>query len=777
MARLHAVHGCRLGVDWTRARAFSLHTLFALCLVCGCGLARAQSAAALAITSGERGAQDIALPAQLGVEDVDALVAPLTDDQTRQLLLQALHERAVASEPTALDRASEGGLSRVLESLRAGSANAIASAAALSEALPRLRTIVQHAFILLTDLQGWPRMSAGLANLALMVLFGLIAAHLAGRVLRGFFSHASGSETTETVWFRFVALSVRAVPEVGQLLAFIVAGRGVSLLYFDRFDPMRLFLIGWFSALASAGAALLLARLLFAPNAAGLRLPHVLDRTARTVSSWFVSVVFVAAFFALNAGMFLLLAVPPVLVSVWEIVGAGLITGLTLLALRRGQTDADAGSAAAVRTPGGETAFSVSNHIGLVATCVLLLFAVWAGRTFAGESREAAAVVVAGLAFAGAWYARRVILRIRANNTGPGVSARPEGAFAGVPMGLIALGGIALVQAVLVDLVALAATPIGREVTGALLKVLVTLVVAGVIWTVLSRTISRYIEREHARAVEDSGDVSGDGEGGTHIVESRLGTLLPLFRGFALTVIAIITFMIVLSSFGVDIGPLLAGAGVVGIALGFGAQALVKDIISGIFFLIDDAFRVGEYIEFGEYRGEVERISIRSMRLRHHRGAVQTIPFGELLVVVNHNRDWVIYKQEFQVPYEADIEKIRKIVKRIGLALLEDPVHGPNFLAPLKSQGVRRVENGVLVICTKFTCKPREQFLLRRVVYQRVRDALYENGIALAHRRVQIELPESAQPLAEDSRRAVTAAAEAVIEDDTGTANPGVDGR
>ena len=262
------------------------------------------------------------------------------------------------------------------------------------------------------------------------------------------------------------------------------------------------------------------------------------------------------------------------------------------------------------------------------------------------------------------------------------------------------------------------------------------------------------------------GDAPEDSEGGSGIISSRLATLLPIFRGFALAVLVIITFMIVLSSIGIDIGPLLAGAGVIGIALGFGAQALVKDILSGIFFLIDDAFRVGEYIEFAEYRGEVERISIRSMRLRHHLGPVQTIPFGELLVVTNHNRDWVIYKQEFQVPYEVDIEKIRKIVKRIGLELLEDPVHGPNFLAPLKSQGVRRVENGVLVIGTKFMCKPREQFVLRRVVYQRVRDELYKNGIALAHRRVQIELPGPAENISDDVKRRAVAAAEIALEDE-----------
>jgi hypothetical protein len=106
---------------------------------------------------------------------------------------------------------------------------------------------------------------------------------------------------------------------------------------------------------------------------------------------------------------------------------------------------------------------------------------------------------------------------------------------------------------------------------------------------------------------------------------ARARTLRPLLRKFILGVLVVVWAMIALSAVGIDIGPLLAGAGVVGIALGFGAQTLVRDVVSGIFFLIDDAFRVGEYIEAGSLKGTVEGISIRSLRVRHHRGALHTI--------------------------------------------------------------------------------------------------------------------------------------------------------
>ncbi|MEM6987897.1 MAG: mechanosensitive ion channel domain-containing protein, partial [Pseudomonadota bacterium] len=628
--------------------AFSFLVLFLSALLPLSAQASSQSAAALAVSKGEPDAMTTTLPDDFSVDDVDSLVAPLTDDQTRQLLLQTLQRQA--SDRAVQEGASSEDVdfSSLLENLRAGSANAIASMDALIEALPRTGEIIEHAFILLTDLQGWPRMFAGVGNLALMIIVGLIAAWFAGRFLRSFLTAPAESHSPASQWEKLVALVVRAVPEIGQLVAFTIAGRIVSLLFFDRFDPMRLFLIGWFSALGIGGGALVLARVLFAPAAEKLRLPRLTDSVAKHVSKWFVAVVFTTAFCALNAGMFLLLAVPDVLVSVWHILCGFLIMSLTLATLKRTQHHIrDSVSSDPTHEP-LRSSFA-SNHVGLIMTGVIVLFAIWAARSFAGEIREAAGAGLAAVAFAAAWYTRRVGAQVRFMSQMPEHMHRFDAASTVLPAVFVGMGVIGLVQALFVDLASMADTPVGQEVTVALLKVAITIAVSALIWTVLSRIITRFIEREHAKAVEEVRDLTGDSEGGSRVVSSRLGTLLPLFRGFALTVVAIITFMIVLSSFGVDIGPLLAGAGVVGIALGFGAQALVKDIISGIFFLIDDAFRVGEYIEFDQYRGEVERISIRSMRLRHHRGAVQTIPFGELLVVVNHNRDWVIYKQEFQV--------------------------------------------------------------------------------------------------------------------------------
>jgi small-conductance mechanosensitive channel len=140
-------------------------------------------------------------------------------------------------------------------------------------------------------------------------------------------------------------------------------------------------------------------------------------------------------------------------------------------------------------------------------------------------------------------------------------------------------------------------------------------------------------------------------------------------------------------------------------------------------------------------KGTIEKLSVRSMRLRHHLGAVQTVPYGEINTVKNLSRDWVIMKLELRLPYDVDIEKVRKIIKKVGQKMLKDEETGPNMLQPLKSQGVMRVEESALIFRMKFTAKPGEQWVVRRVAYTNVRNALADAGIEFAHREVKVRLP------------------------------------
>lgn len=287
-------------------------------------------------------------------------------------------------------------------------------------------------------------------------------------------------------------------------------------------------------------------------------------------------------------------------------------------------------------------------------------------------------------------------------------------------------------------------------------EIIMILLIADLVWSLIKAFLD---ERMSASNQGNAGD-EGGGSG-----LSRVETLLPLLKNFAMTVIVIMVAMVTLSSLGVDIGPLIAGAGVVGLALGFGSQALVRDVVAGVFFLLDDAFRLGEYIEVENLRGRVENISIRSMQLRHHRGPLQTVPFGEIKSIVNHSRDWVIVKLEFRVPFETDVNKIKKLVKKLAAELLEDPLIGDSFIEPLKSQGVRRMEEFNMVIGLKYTSKPGEQFMIRKTVYQRVLAMFKENGIQMASRDVKVAVPEDATP--EQKQEAIAAAAQQVSEQQT----------
>ena len=165
--------------------------------------------------------------------------------------------------------------------------------------------------------------------------------------------------------------------------------------------------------------------------------------------------------------------------------------------------------------------------------------------------------------------------------------------------------------------------------------------------------------------------------------------------------------------------------------------------------------------------GNVEKISLRSLRLRHHRGLVHTIPYGEIPKLTNYSRDWVIMKLPLRVTYDTDVEKVRKLIKKLGVALLEDPIIGPDFIQPLKSQGVIEMQDSAMIIRVKFMTKPGDQWLVRKKVYEEIRALFEREGIRFAHREVTVRLADGkVSDLSDEERKAVTAAAQASIEEE-----------
>jgi small-conductance mechanosensitive channel len=306
----------------------------------------------------------------------------------------------------------------------------------------------------------------------------------------------------------------------------------------------------------------------------------------------------------------------------------------------------------------------------------------------------------------------------------------------GLRAALIILAALFLAYVWDIDLIQLTArdTVATRLIRGGLSAVVIILV-ADFLWR-LARAL---IDHKIAGAV-----VAGEIDSEEARRRSRLRTLLPILRNMLLVVVVAVAAMMVLSALGVEIGPLIAGAGVVGVAVGFGAQTLVKDIISGVFYLFDDAFRVGEYIQSGSYKGTVESFSLRSVKLRHHRGPLYTVPFGELGAVQNMSRDWVIDKMTIGITYDSDLDKAKKIIKQVGRELAADPEFGPKIIEPLKMQGVEQFGDYAIQIRMKMMTKPGEQFPIRRKAYAMIKKAFDANGISFAFPTVQVAQGEDA---------------------------------
>jgi small-conductance mechanosensitive channel len=266
-------------------------------------------------------------------------------------------------------------------------------------------------------------------------------------------------------------------------------------------------------------------------------------------------------------------------------------------------------------------------------------------------------------------------------------------------------------------------TPMTRIARG-LLEALVILVIADLLWQVVRVLID-------TRLAGDTPPIDNLDDDEIRR-RARLRTLLPVLRNFALFIVLVMAILSALAAMGLQIGPLLAGAGVVGIAVGFGAQTLVRDILSGVFFLLDDAFRVGEQIESGGLRGTVESFSLRSVKLRHLNGQLHTVPFGDLKAITNYSRDWVVENLHVVVTYDTDLDLLDRAVETVSEELMADPSVSAEMIEPLKSLGVQAMVDTGMQIGLMFKTRPGRQFAVRRVVFGRIKSAFVASGVRFA---------------------------------------------
>lgn len=677
------------------------------------------------------------LPEELTPETVDAALARLTDGEIRQLLRDELQRRAAENVDETAQAVSLGDLRTRAQDWLAGISQNVTRVLTAVGALDQRADRVEA--LLATASNGVGGMVvAFLAILGAAVVAAYVVVRLTER-WRDWLLATDGA----SYWDRLVRGTAFGALQIAPIIVFSTVIYAVAPQFEAELGPMvrEGFSYVWIfeAGVVNVWVAHVLFRRVFAPTAPQLRLANATDAAAQHM----YHLAAIGAFIGMGGWL---------LAGLWPMLGYGFAPAILTMAIAgtlvflyfaldvvRGFSDM---RLAMARLLGArDDAGNVTREILQAAAPWLVIayftfgYLYWLAQWLATGQQHLTGPVgtlLVGLALPAldklgdelAW----ALLRNRVDDRARRMHRVLRGAWR-VLLGLAATVAIARLWGY--DLLALAKGPAAPGWASAAFDIALTLLLGQLVWRLIQAALyqERYVAGGDMEEVDE--EVGGP---------SRLHTLIPMFRILLLLVLSVVVLMIVLSSLGVSIGPLLASAGIVGVAIGFGAQTLVRDIFSGMFFLIDDAFRVGEYIELeADLRGEVEAISIRSLQLRHHRGSVITIPFGELKSVTNHNRDWVIYKMPFRLEPDTDPLLVKKIVKRIGFELLEDPEHGPKFIEPLKSQGVFQIDDdSALIMRVKFKCRPRMQFVLRREVYHRLQAAFEAAGVRFARRKVEV---------------------------------------
>ncbi|MCA0906492.1 mechanosensitive ion channel [Ruegeria marisrubri] len=717
----------------------------------------------------------VSIPDDLTPEQVDDLVARMSDDQVRAILLERLD--AVAEKQAAEKANVEDPLTEISEIWAA----MVASWTHVLTTVPNIVTAQITAFSNFSDTFG----TTGVFTLMGLVLSVLVVGFIAEKLF--IFLTRRWHEATEAageadLWGAVRYLFRRFCREIAGLIVFYVViravGRGLLTTEQITYAAPFVFYLIWVPRLGAAAS-----RFVLAPEKPQFRLVNIDDHWAKYLHRNLIGLLiligftlFVVRFNALNG-----ITGDDTRIGFWLNAAIHVYIAVIAWTAREGLSQMMLG------TDPDHTKFDeeVAHYYPYFAIGVSV--AIWLLVEFLVAQRDPATLklLTSGAHFTTMFWLliapaldtliRGLVRHLQPPMSGEGPLA--ERAYRSAKRSYIRIGrviaGLVVVfmiaRAWHLDLRNVASAGVSAEVGGAVIEFLLIIAIGYILNEVVSLWINRRLAREQtaAEALDEEAGGEGGGAGG-----SRLATVLPLMRITAQITIAVIFGLLALGALGINITPLLAGAGVLGLAIGFGAQKLVADIVGGVFFLIDDAFRVGEYVDVGGTMGTVEKISVRSMQLRHHRGPVHTIPYGEIQKLTNFSRDWVIMKLKFTVPFDTDPNKVKKIFKKIGAEMMEDETHKDGFLQPFKSQGVFDFDDVGMIIRGKFMAKPGKQFTLRKEIFNRVKAAFKENGIDFARREVRVAIPglDDNENLTPEQKTAVGAAAAAQLNKDKGSA-------
>ncbi|MEP7063582.1 MAG: mechanosensitive ion channel domain-containing protein [Betaproteobacteria bacterium] len=697
-------------------------------------------------------AQAVALPATLTPESVRDLLSRLSDQQVRGLLLEQLDRAAKPSPaPGAGGMFAMGGMTQM-----AGMAGMVDQNAgtlrgrleALYAACVALPSTLRGVAIRLSTAnaeggaaepaQFWRR----LGELAAMLVAGWIALLIYRRALRNF--RARLMHPPANAYFaRAFQLGVGLALDLSGIGVFALVAFAVYLALDHAHELWRILMLATLIACVVVQVVQVFARFLLDTADGHDRLLPFADAPARRLRGFAISLSILFGVFVMALSLLGAAGAPMATLDVLRAAGGLAGLAITLAAVWRMRRPI----AQLIRGNGDHGAIRgwIADLWPVAATAYfLMLFIASISSMLAGSPGPL------GLGFASVLVVLAlpiVDLALCRGLAAAAVNRRPTGdaPLAGmlrayepifrraIHIVIVVAGILLLAEMWQLRLFDYARSGVGGRIAGSLLGISIVLLATYLAWEITRTAIDRRLSAE----AEQSDDIPS----------TRLRTVLPILRVTIMVTIAVMATMSVLAALGMDILPLLAGASIVGVAIGFGAQTLVRDVVSGAFFLMDDAFRLGEYIEVGDAKGRVEKINLRSVFLRHHRGAINVLPYGEIHRLRNTSRDWMVHVMEFRLTYDTNLLQVKNIVKKIGQELADDADYAPDIVQPLKSAGVMAAEDSAIVVRVKFTSKPTNNaWVVRRVAYDKIIRAFRDAGIRFAHRQVTVNAPSSPDP-------------------------------
>lgn len=524
---------------------------------------------------------------------------------------------------------------------------------------------------------------------------------------------------------------------LGTLAASIVAGLTV-FFFLQPGATLGKVMLQVFAAYTAGRVLMITARMMLAPAVPSLRWVPIGSEAAGTLFVWIRRLVTVALAGYLLASIFLLFGLPPRgFAALMNLLGMTLLALLIVFVLRLRST-----VAGWIRGPEDESSsqhtFGRPFRQGLATVWHLLaiayltgFFAVWWQPIEGGTIYLVRGSLLSALVLFLAWLAFQALQRgvDRALTGGKEPRQLPSGLKARIGVylpvvlnvvrtAILLFAGLSILEAWQVDAYQWLKAPAGQRLFSVSFSVALVLALAVAVWEAVNVVTERYL-------------AEAEKSGKTPVQSARARTLLPLMRKALLLVLSVIVSLMVLSELGIHIGPLLAGAGIIGLAVGFGAQKLVQDIITGVFILLEDAVAVGDIVQVAGIGGQVEDLSIRTIRLRDLSGNVHTIPFSSVDTVTNMTRLYSYYLVDIGVAYREDTDQVAEVCKKIVDDMRSDPEFGPDIIEPLEVLGVDQFADSAVVIKARIKTRPIKQWAVGRQFNRRMKKRFDELGIEI----------------------------------------------